>query len=523
MNELKKRTLRLADIFPQVIDKLGKEHAEREITGVTADSREVKPGNIFVALAGAKGDGLAFADDAAARGASVIISEKQRPERLPGGVIFLTVRDARRLLALIAQRFHPQMPGTIVAVTGTAGKSSVADFTRQIFASCGLHAASIGTIGVITGKRAEYGSLTTPDPVTLHSTLEGLAEDGITHVAMEASSHGIDQRRLDGVRLAAAAFTNLGRDHLDYHPTMEAYLEAKLRLFDTLLGAEQPVVINADGDRAADVVATALKRGQPIFSVGRRGLNLKLIDNQRRNFMQTIVVEHEGKKHKLILPLTGDFQVENALVAAGLALVTGCVIKDVVSAMRKLVGVKGRLELVGRLGKAPVFVDYAHKPEALQHVLQTLKPYTAGQLVVVFGCGGDRDRGKRPIMGQIATRHADKVIITDDNPRSETPFLIRSEILAGAPGAIEIGDRAEAIRYAIANLGKDDALIIAGKGHETGQIIMGEVLPFSDHEVAMDAIIAEKERRNSKDEAAQEESPKDEASDDDAESAEEEA
>ncbi len=468
------------------------------ITGVTADSRKAAPGNVFVALSGAKAEGLTFAHDAIAKGAEIIISDQKRPDGLPPGVIFLTVKDPRRMLALIAQRFHPGQPGTIVAVTGTAGKSSVADFTRQIFIACGHRAASIGTIGIVTDKGAEYGSLTTPDPVTLHETLDRLAADGITHVAMEASSHGIDQRRLDGVKLAAAAFTNLGRDHLDYHPTMEAYLEAKLRLFETLLAPGQPAIINADGDRSADVIAACFKRGQQVFSVGRNGLDIKLIDNQRRNFMQTITIEHEGRKHRLVLPLTGDFQVENALVAAGLAVVSGCAIKDVVSAMRGLVGVKGRMERRRQLGKAPVFVDYAHKPEALQHVLETLRPYTSGKLVVVFGCGGDRDKGKRPIMGGIAARHADTVIVTDDNPRSEEPAAIRAAILAAAPGAIEIGDRAEAIRVAIAGLNKGDALIIAGKGHETGQIIRGEVLPFSDHEVAIAAIEAETALRGGK-------------------------
>jgi UDP-N-acetylmuramoyl-L-alanyl-D-glutamate--2,6-diaminopimelate ligase len=488
--------LRFADLFPQVADKLGPDLAGRIVTGVTSDSRKVEKGNVFVALAGAKADGLAFVGDALARGASIIVSDQKRPDTVPAGLIFLTVKDPRRLLALISQRFFPRMPETIVAITGTAGKSSVADFTRQIFSFCGKRAASIGTIGVVTDQGAEYGSLTTPDPLTLHQTLHRLAEDGITHVAMEASSHGLDQRRLDGVMLSAAAFTNLGRDHLDYHPSIEAYLEAKLRLFDTLLGADKPVVINADGDRAADVVAACLKRGQKIVSVGRNGLDLKLIENIRRNFQQTITFEYEGRKHKLVLPLTGDFQVENALVAAGLALVSGCAIKDVVSAMRKLIGVPGRLERVGKLGKAPVFVDYAHKPEALQHVLQTLKPYTEGKLVVVFGCGGDRDKGKRPIMGQIASRMADVVIVTDDNPRSEQPASIRAEILAAAPGAREIGDRAEAIETAIAELGPKDALVIAGKGHETGQIINGEVLPFSDHEVARAAIEREAEKRS---------------------------
>ncbi len=489
------KSARLADIFPQVAEKLGAGFGNGLVTGVTADSREVKPGNIFFAMSGSKGDGLTYAFDASARGAALIVSEQQRPNGLPDGMVFLTVKDARRLLALVAQRFCPRMPGTIVAVTGTAGKSSVVDFTRQIFSHCGHRSASVGTLGVVSDSGAAYGSLTTPDPISLHETLDQLAGEAITHLAMEASSHGIEQRRLDAVRLTAAAFTNLGRDHLDYHADIEAYLQAKLRLFEVLVAPGLPVVINADGDRSADVIAACLRRDQRIFSVGRNGLDLKLVDHARRNFAQSLTLEFEGKKHKLVLPLTGDFQAENALVAAGLALVSGCPIKDVVSAMRRLVGVKGRLELVGHVGKAPVFVDYAHKPEALQHVLQTLKPFTTGELIVVFGCGGDRDKGKRPIMGQIAHRLADRVIVTDDNPRSEAPSRIRAEILAAAPGATEIADRAEAIRKAVGMLAKGDALVIAGKGHETGQIIKGEVLPFSDHDVAMAAIREEMANR----------------------------
>jgi UDP-N-acetylmuramyl-tripeptide synthetase len=483
--------LTLTDLFPQVAAKLGPDFAGRMIAGVTSDSRAVERDYLFVALAGVKGHGLDFAQQALTQGAMGIIGEPERPRDLPAGTLYFRVKDPRHLLAVLASRFHAGQPKTIVAVTGTAGKSSVAEFTRQIFSACGHEAASLGTLGVITSKGHDYGSLTTPDPVSLHGTLDALASGGITHLAMEASSHGLDQRRLDGVKLKAAGFTNLGRDHLDYHATVEEYLAAKLRLFDTLLKPGQTAVINADGDRSVDVIATAMQRGLEIFSVGRGGLDLKLIDVQRRNFAQTLTLEYKDKQYKLVLPLVGDFQAENALVAAGLALVCDMPIKDVVSALRKLTGVSGRLERVGEVNKAPVFVDYAHKPEALEHVLKTLKPVTPGRLVLVMGCGGDRDKGKRPIMGRIAVDHADRVIVTDDNPRSELPATIRAEILAAAHGATEIGDRAEAINTAVAGLARGDALVIAGKGHETGQIIQGVVLPFSDHEVARAAIVAQ--------------------------------
>ena len=335
---------------------------------------------------------------------------------------------------------------------------------------------------------AVYGSLTTPDPVTLHATLSALAGEGVTHLAMEASSHGLDQFRLDGVSLAAGAFNNLGRDHLDYHPDSEAYLAAKLRLFRDLLRPGQLAVVNADGDRSADAIAAAKERRLRIITTGLAGEGVRLASWSRAGSHQHLEVLYSGRRYDVDLPMIGDYQAQNALVAAGLAIGCGETPDQVFAALAGLSGVKGRLEIVGRCAGAPVVVDYAHKPEALSAALDALRPLATGRLICVFGCGGDRDKGKRPIMGRIAAERADVVIVTDDNPRSESPSCIRAEILGGAPEAREIGDRAEAIAAAVAMLGPGDVLIVAGKGHETGQIVGDKVLPFSDQEVVLDAI-----------------------------------
>ncbi|HEY5215549.1 MAG TPA: UDP-N-acetylmuramoyl-L-alanyl-D-glutamate--2,6-diaminopimelate ligase, partial [Pseudolabrys sp.] len=385
-------------------------------------------------------------------------------------------------------KFFARQPDTIAAVTGTSGKTSVAAFTRQIWAALGLQAASIGTVGVVSPKTETYGSLTTPDPVELHRTLDALAGEGVTHLALEASSHGLDQHRLDGVRIAAGAFTNLSRDHLDYHPTLEAYLAAKLRLFEELIAAGGTAVIDVDDGYAGPVVAAAKKRGLKVMTVGAQGDDIKLVDGAIDGFAQVVTLAHGGHTYKIKLPLVGGFQLQNAAVAAGLAIATGAEPARVFAALAQLTGAKGRLELVGARNGAPIFIDYAHKPDALAKALAALRPYASGRLVVVFGAGGDRDMGKRPIMGRIAAENADRVIVTDDNPRSENPAAIRAAILAAAPGATEIGDRAQAIRAAIADLQSGDVLLIAGKGHETGQIIGGRVVPFSDHEAVAAAL-----------------------------------
>jgi UDP-N-acetylmuramoyl-L-alanyl-D-glutamate--2,6-diaminopimelate ligase len=453
---------------------------EISASGITADSREVKAGDVFVALAGSRADGGRFAADAARKGAVAIVGESVRPFDLPASTPYIHVRDARALLARGAATLHPRQPETIVAVTGTNGKTSVAAFTRQIWTALGKQAASLGTLGVTTPKGEVKGSLTTPDPVALHRLIDELAGEGVTHLAMEASSHGLDQRRLDGVKLAAGGFTNLTRDHLDYHKTLEAYRAAKLRLFDTLLPAGASAVVNADSAEAGIIAAIAEKRGLRFFSVGKNGRDLQLVETVRDGFGEILAVRASGKDHRIKFPLVGDFQISNALVAAGLAIATSSEADAVLAALETLKGATGRLDRVGDKNGAPIFIDYAHTPDALANALDSLRPY-AKRLNVVFGCGGDRDPGKRPLMGEIAVRRADRVFVTDDNPRSEDPATIRRAILAAAPGAIEVGNRAEAIRAAIAELAPGDVLLIAGKGHETGQIVGDRTLPFSDH------------------------------------------
>jgi UDP-N-acetylmuramoyl-L-alanyl-D-glutamate--2,6-diaminopimelate ligase len=459
-----------------------------EITGLTADSREVQPGFLFAALAGAKADGTRFIAEAIAKGAAAILARDGAPETNASNVPVLTAPEPRRALALIAAQFYRAQPAMVVAVTGTSGKTSVAEFTRQIFASLGHNAASLGTIGLVKPDGAVYGSLTTPDPVRLHRTLAELAGEGITHLAFEASSHGLDQHRLDGVRLRAAAFTNLGRDHLDYHPTVEAYLAAKLRLFTELLPAGQTAVVNADAEHAGRVIAAATGAGRRVMTVGRKGDDLRLASLERDGFAQRLGVRHAGRSFDIRLPLLGDYQASNALIAAGLAIAAGEDAEPALMALQGLTGVKGRLEIVGQARGGLIVIDYAHKPEALIAALEALRPFATGKLVCVFGCGGDRDKGKRPIMGAIAKALADFVIVTDDNPRSEQPAAIRAEILATAAGAREIADRAAAIAAGARLLGVGDVLVIAGKGHETGQIIGSTVIPFSDHEAVRAAL-----------------------------------
>jgi UDP-N-acetylmuramoyl-L-alanyl-D-glutamate--2,6-diaminopimelate ligase len=461
-----------------------------EIAGVSADSRAIGPGYLFAALAGTETDGARFAGEAVRRGAVAILAANDA--RLDVAVPVVRSADPRRTLALIAARIYPLQPAHLVAVTGTSGKTSVADFTRQIFTAAGHVAASIGTLGVVTAKGTEYGTHTTPDPMAFHATLERLARDGVTHASVEASSQGLDQRRVDGLKLKAAAFTNLGRDHMDYHPTVEAYLAAKLRLFDTILPPEGTAVIDMDGARAADVLAVAERRGHKLVRVGRAGAEIRLVDIVPQDFRQNLVLDAFGRRREIALPLAGAFQASNALVAAGLAVAAGIDADAAFAAIAGLRGASGRLELIGRKANgAMAFVDYAHKPDALVGVLKALRPMTKGRLVVVFGAGGNRDQGKRPLMGEAAVKNADVVIITDDNPRFENPAAIRKAILAAAPGAIEIADRNQAIHAAVAMLGPGDVLCVAGKGHESGQIVGEQTVPFSDHEAVQEALSAE--------------------------------
>ena len=464
--------------FHNQVEGAGEAAGAIEISGLSADSRKIDKGMLFVALAGSKADGATYVADAVARGAAAIVAG----HALEAAVPVVVVDNPRRFLALAAANFYGRQPATMVAVTGTAGKTSVASFTRQIWAAAGHAAAQIGTTGVVSPTRNEYGSLTTPDPIGLHALLAELADEGVTHAAMEASSHGLDQCRLDGVKLSAAAFTNLGRDHMDYHPTVEAYMAAKMRLFDTLLPKGSPAVIFADDPWSAEAIRVATEAGHKVLTVGRNGqfLALKRVEHFRHK--QVAEVHVGGEIFEVHIPLAGDFQIANALVAAGLAIATGVPASVAMKALEKLKGASGRLELVGQSKQgALAYVDYAHKPDALENVLTSVRPFTTGRVIVVFGCGGDRDKGKRPIMGEIACQLADIVIVTDDNPRSEVPAVIRSEIMAAAQKAIEIGDRAQAIRAGVAMLSSGDTLIVAGKGHEEGQTVGDVTLPFSDH------------------------------------------
>jgi UDP-N-acetylmuramoyl-L-alanyl-D-glutamate--2,6-diaminopimelate ligase len=458
------------------------------ILGLTADSRAVKPGFLFAALPGTHTDGSKFIADALARGAAaILVPQGGAPERATTPV--LEDADPRRRLALIASRFFAAQPETVVAVTGTNGKTSVASFVRQLWEGQGIPSASLGTIGVVSPKGTTKLNHTTPGPIELHTILAELAKDGVTHLAFEASSHGLEQRRLDGVHLAAAAFTNITRDHLDYHLSFEDYFEVKLRLFRELLPPGAPAVVDIDSGSGKRVAEIAKSRGQKLITVGEAGETLRLVSAKRDGFAQRLVILHNGKSYEVKLPLVGYFQAANALVAAGLVIATGGDPARVIKALANLRGAKGRLDLAGATkAGAPIFVDYAHTPDALAKALQALRPYVKARLVVVFGCGGDRDKGKRPEMGAAAATNADFVIVTDDNPRSEEPAVIRRAILAAAPKAVEIGDRTTAIKQAIGGLGAGDALLIAGKGHETGQIVGDKIIPFSDHDAVAAAL-----------------------------------
>jgi len=459
-----------------------------DIRGLSADSRTIAPGYLFAALPGSLHDGRDYIDEAITRGASAILAPSGTTLKQP--TTLLTDPNPRRRFALLAARFHERQPETVVTVTGTNGKSSVADFTRQIWCRSGLQAASLGTLGLTPPQPDAPASLTTPDPVELHRCLAGLAERGFEHLVMEASSHGLDQFRLDGVKIKAAAFTNLSRDHLDYHGTMDAYWAAKRRLFDELLGDGGTAVLNADAEQFAVLLAAARKRGLTTLSYGVEGSDLRLTSREATTEGQRLALELLGEPYEVTLPLIGAFQAHNALAALGLAVATGVPVDDAVEALGDLKGVPGRLEFVTRTPSGGrVYVDYAHTPDALETVLSAVRPHTEGHLVALFGCGGDRDRGKRPIMGEIAGRLADRCIVTDDNPRGEDPATIRSEILAALPEAEEVGERRQAIDVALAGLAEGDVLIVAGKGHETGQIVGDRVLPFDDRDAVRAAAL----------------------------------
>jgi UDP-N-acetylmuramoyl-L-alanyl-D-glutamate--2,6-diaminopimelate ligase len=459
--------------------------AHVDITGLTADSRAVKPGFLFAALQGVAAHGRDFVAQAKANGAVAVLSAGD----LGGdpGIAHVVAAEARHAFALAASRFYPRRPGTIVAVTGTNGKSSTVDFLRQIWAHAGERAASLGTLGAITPTGVIDLGHTTPDPARVHATLAQLADDGVTHVAMEASSHGLEQHRIDGLSFDAAAFTNLTQDHLDYHRDMASYRDAKLKLW-ALVKDGAPAIINADASEGETFERGAKARGLDVWLCGWRAPRehaLKIAEIQPRPNAQTMTLLWVGKEYKVELPLIGEFQALNAVCAATLALALGDAPEAVWAGMEKLKPVKGRMEHVGQSKSGGhVFVDYAHTPDGLDVLLRAARPHAPGRIIAVFGCGGDRDVDKRAKMGAIAERQADVVIVTDDNPRNEDANAIRANILHGAMSATEIGDRGEAIRAAITMMKPGDAVMIAGKGHETGQIVKGVVHPFSDQDVA---------------------------------------
>lgn len=464
-----------------------------DITGLTADSRAVQPGFLFAALPGATQDGRNYILEAMHRGATAVLAppgttlaaENSNTAIHPQGVRLITDSNPRRRFALMAARFFGAQPHAVAAVTGTNGKTSVAHFAQQIWSRLGFKAGYIGTLGAHGPGFSIAGSLTTPDPARLHNLLADMAARDITHLAMEASSHGLHQFRVDGVKIAAAGFTNLTRDHLDYHGSMAAYLAAKLRLFADVLVDGGTAVLNADASECAVFEAACRMRNHRVLTYGKHGTALRLVSTDIDGAGQILHLAVLEKEYRVRLPLAGAFQASNALCALGLALATGANHDKAVAALEHLTGVPGRLEHVGfGTGGAPVYVDYAHTPDALDVVLRALRPHASGSLAVVFGCGGDRDRGKRRVMGEVAARLADSIYVTDDNPRSEDAGAIRREVLLGCPEAAEVADRAEAIALAVGRLNAGDVLLIAGKGHETGQIVGSTVIPFNDAEVA---------------------------------------
>jgi len=462
------------------------------INGVTSDSRKVKDGYLFAALPGSKANGSKFIEDAIAHGAKIILAENGTT--LPAGVdnndaYLIEVENTRQSFAKIAAKFYKIQPKNIVAVTGTSGKTSTVSFVQQIWHLSGLvKCASLGTLGIRGPGMRKYGSLTTPDTASLHADIADLASVGIDHLAMEASSHGLDQYRLDGVKIKAAAYTNLSRDHLDYHSDMDEYFTAKSRLFVDVMRDNGVAVINADDEYAGKLIEISKAAGHKVVTYGRHGEDLKLLSHAPKPTGQEVEIAVSGKTYNLTIPLVGEFQIMNALCALGLVLSEDNDPEKYIPLLSQLRGVPGRLQLVSGHPKGAVYVDYAHKPAALETILKTLRPHTENKLICLFGCGGDRDPGKRQIMGKISSDLADKTIITDDNPRSEDGEVIRAQILEGAPQGTEIADRGEAIRYGIENLEEGDVLVVAGKGHEPGQIVGDVVHDFDDVEQVKKAI-----------------------------------
>jgi len=484
--------LRLIDLAGEAKVMHGVDMSDTDITGLTCDSRKVAAGFLFAALPGSRADGRAFIKDALAGGAAAILAPPgtQAPAPEPfRQVPILIDENPRRQFAFMAARFFERQPACVAAITGTNGKTSVAHFLRLLWSRLGIKAASLGTLGVTLPDTHIPGSLTTPDPVALHQALARMADDGVRCLAMEASSHGLAQYRLDGVRVTAAAFTNLSRDHLDYHGSMESYLAAKRRLFTEVMAPGGWAVVNADAPDSEDIGTAAKAAGHQVMSFGVHGRQIRLDGTEVLPMGQRLKLSVNGRSYTVVLPLIGEFQASNALCALGLALATGADEDKAVEALEILEGVPGRVQRVSsHPAGAAAYVDYAHTPDALETVLRALRPHAAGRLHVVFGCGGDRDPGKRPQMGRIAIEMADEIIITDDNPRTEDAAVIRQAILDAAPGARNIGDRAEAIRTAVAGLRSGDLLVVAGKGHEQGQIVGNDIRPFDDVRVLAEAL-----------------------------------
>ena len=455
---------------------------EAVVTGFAIDHRKVAPGTVFGAFQGVRVNGEDYIAEAVRSGAVAVVT---RPGVAVAGAVAIHAENPRERFAQLAAHFFAPFPAVAVAVTGTNGKTSTVEMTRQLWRMAGQHAASIGTLGVTTADERVTTGLTTPDVVTFLSNVAGLAREGVTHLAFEASSHGLVQYRTEGLNVAAAAFTNLSRDHLDYHGDMGAYLTAKLRLFSEVLSPAGSAVVWADDVHAGRVIDLAQARGNRLITVGERGHTLRLVQRDPTLLGQGLTIEAEGQTHQVMLPLIGGYQAANALVAAGLVIATGGDVARTVADLARLQPVRGRLEraVITRSG-APVYVDYAHTPDALEAAIAALKPHAGGRLIVVFGAGGDRDAGKRETMGQVAQMQADVAIVTDDNPRTEDPAAIRAAILKGAPHAREIGDRREAIGHAVRQAGPQDIVLIAGKGHEQGQIVGDMELPFDDVTVA---------------------------------------
>ncbi|MGF7172967.1 UDP-N-acetylmuramoyl-L-alanyl-D-glutamate--2,6-diaminopimelate ligase [Azospirillum doebereinerae] len=490
--------MRLSHLLPSSSADTVTGSRDPEVTGLTADSRAVKPGFVFAALAGAKADGRAYIADALAKGAAAILAAEGT--ELPAGsldgsgAVLVTAAQPRLTFARMAASFHGRQPGTVIAVTGTNGKTSTVQFAAQIWERLGLKAASLGTLGLIGPGLDGYGGMTTPDPVTLHKDLAAVASAGIDHLAMEASSHGLEQFRLDGVALKAAGFTNLTRDHFDYHGSMEAYRDAKAMLFGRVLPPGAAAVLNADSYDFQHFADLCTQRGHRLLSYGLAGTELRVNGVEPLAHGQRLALTVLGRDVTVDLPLAGRFQAWNVLCALGLVIGAGADtdahIDGAVAALSSLEGVPGRLQHVAtHPNGAAVYVDFAHTPDALETVLTALRSHAGRHLVTVFGCGGDRDRGKRPVMGELAARLADRAIVTDDNPRTEDPAVVRGEVLAGGRAKLEeVGDRAEAIRVAVRGLQPGDVLVIAGKGHEQGQTIGTEIRPFDDADEARKAV-----------------------------------